>query len=116
MRSHGLSSFPDPTAVSGGGVHFDVPPAMATSAAYGAAMRACVKFQPAPTAPSGAQLAQLIGKLRAFAACMRRHGLSNFPDPTAQGHFDLAGTGLSKTSPGVVAAGKVCLTATGIGP
>lgn len=116
MRAHGLSSFPDPTAVAGGGVHFDVPPAMATSAAYGVAMHACVKLQPPPTAPSGAQLGQLVQKLRTFATCMRKHGVPSFPDPTGSGHFDLAGTGISKTSPRVVAAGKLCLPAAGIGP
>jgi hypothetical protein len=29
--------------------------------------------------------------LRAFAVCMRAHGLSDWPDPTPDGHFPLPG-------------------------
>jgi hypothetical protein len=109
MRSHGLPTFPDATAVPGGGVHFDVLPAMATSAAYAVASRSCEKLQPAPTLPSAAQLAPLVKHLLALAVCMREHGVPNFPDPTSQGLFHLSGLGIDKNSPTVLGAIKTCL-------
>ena len=109
MRSHGLASFPNPTAVPGGGVHFNVLPAMATSAVYATASRSCEKFQPPPTLPSAAQLAPLVKHLLTLAVCMRQHGVPNFPDPTSQGTFHLSGLGIDKTSPTVLAAIKTCL-------
>ncbi len=114
MRSHGLPGFPDPTAVAGGGVHLDVPPAMATSTAYLAATDDCIKLQPAPTPPNGAATQQLINRLRAFAACMRKNGLPHFPDPNGNGVIALTGTGIDKDAPSVVAAGKRCLAEAGI--
>lgn len=43
----------------------------------------------------------------AYAQCMRRHGITNFPDPNAQGNFELNG-GLSTRSPAFAAADKAC--------
>lgn len=114
MRSHGLPSFPNPTAVRGGGVHINVLPAMATSAAFATASRSCEKLQPAPTPPSAAQLAPIVKHLLALARCMRQHGVPNFPDPTSGGAFHLSGLGIDKNSPTVVAAVKTCLPEAGL--
>jgi hypothetical protein len=109
MRSHGLPSFPDPTAVPGGGVHINVLPAMATSTAFATASRNCEKLEPAPTPPSAAQLAPIVTHLLALASCMRQHGVANFPDPTSQGAFHLSGLDINRNSPTVRAAIKTCL-------
>jgi hypothetical protein len=114
MRSHGLPGFPDPTAVPGGGVHFDVLPAMATSAADATASQSCEKLQPAPTPPSAAQLAPLVKHLLILATCMRQHDVRNFPDPTSDGAFHLSGLGITKNSPAVIAALKTCLPKAGL--
>lgn len=114
MRSHGLPGFPDPTAVPGGGVHLNVLPAMATSAAFAAASRSCRSLQPAPTPPSAAQLAPIVKHLLAFAGCMREHGVPNFPDPTSQGVFHFNGLGIDRNSPTVLAAVKACLPQAGL--
>jgi hypothetical protein len=37
----------------------------------------------------------------AFAACMRSHGIPNFPDPGSGGGFDLKGAGIDRSSPQV---------------
>ena len=75
MRANGVPSFPDP------GSNSALPnPA---SPAFRAAVKSCAKLQPAglhlggPPAPSAAELRAA----RAFARCMRAHGLSHFPDP-----------------------------------
>jgi hypothetical protein len=36
-----------------------------------------------------------VAKMRQYAQCMRQHGISDFPDPRADGVFDLAGTSLA---------------------
>jgi hypothetical protein len=87
MRSHGVPDFPDPAG--NGGI-----PKNAVIQAFGqvsnaqaqAASQACTHLLPAggslsgqPSRPVTAQDAQ--DYLKA-AACMRSHGITNFPDPT----------------------------------
>jgi hypothetical protein len=40
---------------------------------------------------SGSPSASSSGSPTAFAACMRSHGVPNFPDPDSQGHFKITG-------------------------
>lgn len=49
------------------------------------------------------------GDPTAYAACMRRNGVPNFPDPDAEGHFQLqGGPGLDPNSPQFKAAEEKC--------
>ncbi|HTX46384.1 MAG TPA: hypothetical protein VMD48_08910 [Solirubrobacteraceae bacterium] len=43
-----------------------------------------------------------------FAACMRAHGLRNFPDPGSSGAVQIGGAGLNPASPAFQAAQKAC--------
>jgi hypothetical protein len=61
---------------------------------------------PAPTAASN--------KAEQFARCMRSHGASNFPDPTAQGSFQLPASLTS--SPQFKAADDACKSLAPPGP
>lgn len=61
---------------------------------------------PSPTASSN--------KLERFAQCMRSHGATNFPDPTAQGTFQLS-TSLT-ASPQFKAADDACKSLAPPGP
>lgn len=90
MRAHGGSNFPDPTGgldgasfsnrsspgssiVTINGITFSGP-------AFQAAVKACKLFgggSGPPPISEHQKLAEL-----AFAACMRKHGVANFPDPT----------------------------------
>jgi hypothetical protein len=76
MRSHGVSNFPDPTR-AGAGIQLP----QGSSPALEAAVRDCGALQPGgqggPPKPTAAELRAA----RAFAQCMRAHGLSQFPDP-----------------------------------
>jgi hypothetical protein len=92
MRAHGVPNFPDPTgngatqiqqsnngsssSISVGGVHID-----ASAPAFQTAMNECQKYAPQPPPISGAQLAALKQGALKMAACMRAHGVTNFPDP-----------------------------------
>ncbi|HXR21054.1 MAG TPA: hypothetical protein VN786_00725, partial [Acidimicrobiales bacterium] len=90
--------FPDPSAgggiqISGLGPNSDLNPSNAT---FVAAQNACQKYSPVQQ-PSAGQQAQLQARALAFAACMRKHGVPNFPDP----QFISGGRVLEKISSGV---------------
>lgn len=80
MRSHGVSSFPDPSAGGGG---FDVSSAgiNTSSPAFEAAQTACKQLLPVKRPPSVPRSPQAYRRLVHWATCMRAHGMSILPDP-----------------------------------
>lgn len=108
MRSHGLPNFPDPSP--GGGLVFPAGSGVTPgSPAFQAAQAKCRKYNPAPpglgagtqTHPSQQWLSQMVKA----AACMRRHGYSNFPDPRTSipsNPFGPGGTGVISNIDGVI--------------
>jgi hypothetical protein len=79
MRSHGVPNFPDPTSTGGIDINSNsgINP---NNPQFQAAQNACQRyFGPRP---SGAEQAQAERQALAFAACMRDHGVPNYPDPT----------------------------------
>jgi hypothetical protein len=82
MRSHGVPNFPDPT-VGGNGVQFlgsgsgNNP----QSPAFQSAQTSCQRLLPGGGPGSGPPSAQAHDQLLQIAECMRRHGISSFPDP-----------------------------------
>jgi hypothetical protein len=81
MRTHGEPEFPEPTE---GGIriqnhngHGPNP----ESSRFQAAEKACSKYAPSKVAPSPAQQAKMQESALKFSACMRSHGVPNFPDP-----------------------------------
>jgi len=105
MRENGEPNFPDPSA--GGGFEFQsgsgVDP---SSPAFEAAQAKCRKLMPGggppapgtPTHPAPGVLAQFVK----IAACMRRHGVPDFPDPTTTFPSMPAGGGLISDIEGVI--------------
>jgi hypothetical protein len=85
MRSHGVPNFPDPG--SGGGIEISpgsgVDPA---SPAFQSAQRGCKKLLPgggpkgSPPPPSASDVRAAL----AWAQCVRKHGVPNFPDPSTR--------------------------------
>lgn len=113
MRADGTPNFPDPG--SNGALPNPALPA------FRAAEKACAKLQPVglhlggPAEPTAAELRAA----RAFARCMRAHGLRQFPDPlTTYGpgftlgrgeYFPPTGTsGTEVQSPAFIRAAKAC--------
>jgi len=78
MRSHGEPSFPDPQPNGGFMVHNINP----NSPQYQAAAKACAKLRGPGMSP--AQRNQALAQLLKYSACMRAHGVPDFPDPTEQ--------------------------------
>jgi hypothetical protein len=113
MRSHGVPNFPDPNgqgAISispSTGVNPDSPK-------FRAAQQACEKLLPNGGKPSPAQEAKARKQALEFSACMRAHGLPNFPDPTfSNGRVSIGikgkrGSGVDPSSPKFQAAQKAC--------
>lgn len=90
MRSHGIASFPDPTASGGfqimsrnghgsvNGQSMDV-----NSPQFSRAQNACQHVLPNDGKPTQAQVQQMLANALKFSHCMRAHGISDFPDPQA---------------------------------
>ncbi len=118
MRTNGVPNFPDPIKGSGGEGIPMVSSAPGTltvegvtlaGPAFEAAQKACKEYLAPggspPTIPESQRLQDL-----ADAACMRHHGLSNFPDPTfnSGGESLQLPPGLTPQSPAFQRAAKAC--------
>jgi hypothetical protein len=115
MRSHGVSDFPDPS--SNGAFQIQAGPGSGLdpqSPTFQNAVKACQSLRAAGQGGPDKMSAADKQKLLAFAACMRSHGVPDFPDPT----FDSNGAGvtisgggssdLDPNSPAFQAAMKAC--------
>lgn len=78
MRSNGVPSFPDPST-SGG---FELTPGSGPSSpAFKLAQAKCQKFLPAGPGSGAPPTTQALAQMLKVSQCMRRHGISAFPDP-----------------------------------
>jgi hypothetical protein len=141
MRTHGVPDFPDPQSGggfgiqasangSGGTISVDGHQLNVSQPAFQRAMQQCQKYQPQGPPISGAQLAKIKQGALKMAACMRAHGVPNFPDPkvgTGPGGKGIAvsigggGTGvggnkLDPQAPAFENAQKVCMPLMRVGP
>jgi hypothetical protein len=80
MRSHRISSFPDPTP-NGGGFTLGAPGTNSSSPAFKAAQTACQHLMPVKHVVSQPPTPQAYARLLHWAKCMRQHGISGLPDP-----------------------------------
>lgn len=113
MRSHGVPNFPDPG--SGGSVTINqslgIDP---DSPKFKAAQAACQKLLPRGKEPTAQEQAKAQQQMLAFSACMRSHGVPDFPDPTfsnGRGTMKIAGgqgSDLDPSSPKFKAAQEAC--------
>jgi hypothetical protein len=118
MRSHGITSFPDPrVTVSAGSTQVAVmaPQSAVASPKFKSAQRACGGILSVPV--SSGRTDQLAKKraLLAIARCIRARGLSNFPDPNPQGQITramLSAAGIDLRSPLLLRAGLACVRVT----
>jgi hypothetical protein len=90
VRNHGLPDFPDPTVDAQG--HPQFPPDVQRPP--DAVMQACAPILnqlPASERPTQTT-ANDPAMMRRFAACMRAHGIDDWPDPNADGSFTMPPT------------------------
>jgi hypothetical protein len=116
MRSHGVPNFPDPQP-SGGGLVLAINSGSGlnpNAPQFKTAQKSCEKLLPNGGKPDPASIAKDRAKMLKFSACMRSHGLADFPDPTvSEGGVQLSlgdkrSSGLNPNSPVFQAAQKAC--------
>jgi hypothetical protein len=84
MRKNGVPNFPDPNAQ--GVIQFGSADGISlASPKFRAAQQACRKVLPNGGQPTPQQIARAQQTALAFSACMRKHGIKDFPDPTFSG-------------------------------
>lgn len=120
MRNHGVANFPDPQVSHNGGgtqvaIHAIGP---GSSPQWNSAQQACRGILPAPSKSDLAQQAadqrRRTQNLVSFAHCLRTHGITNFPDPSATGQLSLQeiqADGIDLQAPSVRAAALACVPA-----
>jgi hypothetical protein len=116
MRSHGVPNFPDPQP-SGGGLVLAINSGNGlnpNAPQFKTAQKSCEKLLPNQGKPDPAALAKDRAQMLRFSACMRSHGLAEFPDPTVSGGDlqlslgDKRSSSLNPDSPVFQAAQKAC--------
>jgi hypothetical protein len=100
IRAHGVPNFPEPNGQGGvnlAGLNVNSPQFLA-------ALQACKSLV---VAPPPDRAAQVLKRTEVAAQCMRKHGVSNFPDPTSQGAILLPRT-VDPGSPQFQSAAHAC--------
>jgi hypothetical protein len=115
MRSHGVPEFPDPDG--SGEIPKQAVVPLANTPQFRTASTACEHLLPngslGPQQTAQQQRTQVADEL-SFAECMRSHGQTSFPDPTAQGGLSIAmiqAQGIDVHSPAVLRVVDACLPA-----
>jgi hypothetical protein len=115
MRAHGVPNFPDPQISTHGNevkVAVRVTPGITGNPKFQSAQRACSKLLPdgGPGAEGNHQISpQEQSQYLKAAACIRSHGIPNFPDPTfSGGGVHVSQKGINLHSPQVRAAEEAC--------
>ncbi len=110
MRAHGVPKYPDPDAH--GVITITISTALdPSSPLFQSAEGDCRQLIPAEKGLSAAKEQQFKARMLAFAACMRSHGVPNYPDPTfGSGGVTQrsGGNGMDPNSPIFRAAQKNC--------
>ncbi|MFB4277393.1 MULTISPECIES: hypothetical protein [unclassified Nonomuraea] len=105
MREQGITWFPDPQP--DGGLVVSEPEGTDRKKVE-AAEEACKKYSPHGGKP-GRTDAEGIAKMRRASQCMREHGVTNYPDPDANGNVRIdEKSGISPGDPTVKKAQQEC--------
>ncbi len=113
MHEHGVPNFPEPQVSEHGSevsVKIAVPAGVGHNPRFKSAQAACRKLLPSggPGHQTALTPTQQEQYLKA-AACIRSHGVPNFPDPTfSGGGVHIAHQGLNERSPAFKAAVQAC--------
>jgi hypothetical protein len=117
IRSHGVPSFADPSSNGVKAFKKSLKQLGVSSPQFQAAERPCRHLLPnggsEPQETAQQKRTRLADEL-SFARCMRSHGVTRFPDPTAQGGLTVAmvrAQGIDVHSPAVLRVVQACLPA-----
>ncbi len=90
MRANGVPSFPDPSGDNAGiqvqrnGNSMTVNGVAVSGPAFQRATKKCQSEIPQGQPTTAAQIAKIRAGALKMASCMRRHGITNFPDPVVR--------------------------------
>lgn len=108
MRSHGVPGFPEPDAQGGVTLNGNID---VNSPTYSSAFNYCSqKYGFSGQVSPGQSAAMRADNLR-YAACMRAHGLKDYPDPNSHGQFQIQAaptSDLNPANPRYQAANRSC--------
>ena len=115
VRAHGVPNFPEPKVSTNGNevkVAIAINPSISSNPHFKSAQQTCSKLLPGggPGSGSNHQISprEQSQYLKA-AACIRAHGVPNFPDPTfSGGGVHIEHQGLNESSPAFKAAVHAC--------
>lgn len=117
MRSHGVSNFPDPSSPRAFKSALSPSSGVSRSPAFRSGAAACRYLLP-PSRLAEQDAAQQtrtrVADGLSFARCMRSHGMTRFPDPTARGELSIEmveAQGIDVHAPGVLQVVQACLPA-----
>lgn len=118
MRGHGVSDFPDPTTLSGGGFAFQFSGGPgsdlnAGNPTFKAASHACRTLAPGGQRSAASPTPNIAAEVR-WARCLRSHGVPSFPDPNSSGAIDSGK--FDPSSPAFQRAGAACKSVQPTGP
>jgi hypothetical protein len=103
MRKNGVPNFPDPGG--GGGIHISASSGINPfSPSFKSAQGKCRHLLPGGGPPTGPPSAQAMQQALQTSECMRRHGVSGFPDPTTKPPSSPAGYSAIENNGGVILA------------
>jgi hypothetical protein len=110
MRSHGVPNYPDPN--SNGQIVIQGQNLSGSPGQAGIAQNACQHLLANGGQINGAQQQDELSQSLKYAACMRSHGIPNFPDPSVVNGGGAIGQqlppGLTPSSPQFQAANQAC--------
>jgi hypothetical protein len=110
LRSHGEPGWPDPNSQG----NFRITGAnhvQQGSPQFASANKACEHLLPDGGQETAAQQQQALSQALKFVACMRSHGIPDFPDPTVQDgqvNVTLGASGFARNSPQLQSARQAC--------
>jgi hypothetical protein len=110
MRDNGYAEFPDPTP--DGGIRFLTEPGSAPR--FKKAADACHHLAPEGMREEGVSPEQLEALIK-LSQCIRENGVADFPDPAADGRYNLRGISSGPNDPRIKAAMDVCREVSGLG-
>ncbi len=116
VRAHGVPNFPDPkitTHGNGVSVAIGINPSISSNPHFKSAQQACIKLLPGGGPGEEGSSRQISPSEQSqylkAAACIRSHGIPNFPDPTfSGGGVHIEHQNLNESSPAFKAAVHAC--------
>lgn len=110
MRANGVPRYPDPARAAQPPPKKSLAELGISSSRFQAAASTCGNLLPAGyRTPDEAEVQRVSALSLAFARCVRRHGVPNFPDPDSSGRIPDPGTvGIDQGSPTFEAANTAC--------